>query len=76
MPCTLNYYFPPTYNVGGKSICFAFFYKFCQISTLLLHLVNSSHYGAVGSAPAWQTLGRGFEPVLMRYIFRGKYPGA
>ena len=36
--------------------------KFCQISTLLLHSVNSSHHGAVGSASAWQTRGRGFEP--------------
>ena len=34
-----------------------FFYKFCQISTLLLNLVNSSHQGAVGSASAWQTRG-------------------
>ena len=47
-----------------------------NINLLLLHLVNSSHHGAVGSASAWQTRGRGFEPVLMRYIFSGKYPGA
>ena len=53
-----------------------FFYKFCQISTLLLHLVISSHRGAVGSASAWQTRVRGFEPVLMRHIFSGKNPGA
>ena len=54
------------------------FHMFCQIFTLLLHLVNSNHDGAlaVGSASAWQTRGRGFEPVLMRYIFSGKYPGA
>ena len=52
------------------------FSKFWQISTLLLHLVNSSHHGAVGSASARQTRGHGFEPVLMRYIFIGKYPGA
>ena len=55
---------------------FCVFIKFCQISTLLLHLVNSSHHGGVGSASTWQTRGRGFEPVLMRYIFRKKYPGA
>ena len=63
---------------GGRKIimCVAFcFYKFCQISTLLLHLINPSHHGTVGSASAWQARGRGFEPVLMRYIFSGKYPG-
>ena len=43
---------------------------------LLLHLVNSSHHGAIGSASAWQTRGRWFEPVMMRHIFSGKYPGA
>ena len=32
-----------------------FFNKVCQISTLLFHLVHSSHHGAVGSASAWQT---------------------
>ena len=32
--------------------------------------------GAVDSAFAWQTRGRGFEPALMRYIFSGEYPGA
>ena len=53
-----------------------FFSKFFQISTLLFHLVNSSHHGAVGSASAWQTLGPGFEPVLMHYIFSGKHPCA
>ena len=42
---------------------------------ILFHLVNSSHHGAVGSASAWQTRGGGFEPVLMRYIFSGKYHG-
>ena len=52
------------------------FLKFSQISTLLLHLVKASHHGAVGSGSAWQTRGRGFEPVMMRYIFSGKYPGA
>ena len=46
--------------------CCVFFYKFCQISTLLLNLINSSYYGAVGSAADYQTRGRGFEPVLMR----------
>ena len=69
-------YFLPTNNGGKKSKSVAFFYKFCQISTLLLHLVNSSHHGAVGSASAWQTRGRGFEPVLKPYILSGKYPGA
>ena len=33
----------------------------CQYSTLLLHLVKSSHHGAVGSVSAWQTRCRGFE---------------
>ena len=55
-------------------MCVAFFCKFCQIS-LLLHLVNSSHLGAVGSASAWQARGHGFEPVLISYISR-KHPGA
>ena len=65
------------YIMGEEIIlCVAFFPKFCQISTLLLHLVNSSHNGAVGGASAWQTRGRGFEPVLKRYIFSGKYPSA
>ena len=42
-----SHYFPPTCNGGGKSYSvLRFFYKFCQISTLLLHLVNSSHHGA------------------------------
>ena len=50
--------------------------KFWQFSTLLLNLVNSSHHGAVGSASAWKTRGRGYEPVPMRYIFIGKYPVA
>ena len=54
-------------------ICVAFFFQ-VQNSTLLLHLVISSRHGAVGSASAWQTRGHGFEPVLMRYIFSGKYP--
>ena len=53
-----------------------FFYKFRQNSTLLLHLVKSSHHGAVGSAFAWHTRGREIEPVMMRYSFSGKYPGA
>ena len=61
-------YFPSTYNGGRKSkkMCCVLFSKFCQNSILLLHLVNFSHHGAVGSG----------EPVLMRYIFGGKYPGA
>ena len=69
--------FPP--HIMGEenhNLRCVFFPKVCQISTLLLHLVNSSHHGAVGSASAWQTRGRGFEPVLMRYSLRGKYPGA
>ena len=72
---TSYYYFPPTHNGGGKSLC-CVFSKFCQNSVLLLHLVNSSHHSAVGTASAWQTRGRGFEPGPMRYIFSGKYPGA
>ena len=61
----------------NHNLCWVF-PKFCQNSTLLLHLVDSSHHGAVGSVSAWQTRlgGCGFEPVVMRYIFRGKYPGA
>ena len=58
----------------NRNLSCVFFYKFCQISTLLLHLLNSSRRGAVGSASAWQTRGRGFEPVLMRHIFSGKKP--
>ena len=54
-------------------MCVAFFPKFYQNYTLSLHLVNSSHHGAIGSASVWQTRGRGFERVL---IFSGKYPGA
>ena len=58
-------------------MCVAFFSKLCQISTvLLLHFVNSRNHGAVGSKFARQTRGPGFEPVLLRYIFGGKYPGA
>ena len=49
-------------------------------SILLLHFITpfgySSCHGAVGSVSAWQTRGSGFEPVLRRYIFGGKYPGA
>ena len=56
-------------------MCCVFFSKFCQIPTLLPYSEISSHPGAVGSASAWQTRGSGFEPVLMRYIFSGKYPG-
>ena len=44
-------------------------------STLLLPFTNL-HHGAVGSASAWQTRYRGFEPGQMRFIFREKYPGA
>ena len=60
----------------NHNLCCGFFSKFCQNSTLLLHLVKFSHNGAVGSASARQTRGRGFEPVMMRYIFSGTYPGA
>ena len=49
---------------------------FLQICTLFLHLLNFSHHGAVGSTSAWQTRGRGFEPVLMRNTFSRKYSGA
>ena len=58
----------------NHNLCCIFFYKFCQITTLSLHLVNSNHHGAVGSASAWQTRGRGFEPVLMRYILAENIP--
>ena len=66
-------YFPPTYNGGRKSSSEL---RFCLKILPKLHLVYSSHHGAVDSASAWQTRGRWFEPVLMRYIFSGKYPGA
>ena len=36
-----------------------------------IHSISS-----VGSASAWQTRGRGLEPVLMRYIYSGKFSGA
>ena len=55
-------------------LCCVFFSKFCQNSTLLLQLVKSSHHGAVGSASAWQARGRGFEPVMMRYILAENMP--
>ena len=42
-------------------------------STLLLHLVNSSHHGAIGSVSAWQTKSCGFEPVTMSYMFSKKH---
>ena len=57
-------------------ICVAVCYKFCQISSLLLLLVNSSHHGKNGSASAWPTRGRDFKPVLKRYNFSGKNPSA
>ena len=60
----------------NHNLCCVFIHKICQISTLLLHLVNSSLHGLVGSAFAWQTRGHVFKPKLMRYISSGKYPGA
>ena len=60
----------------NHNLCCVFLNKFYQKSILLLHLVKSSHHGAVGSASTWQTRGRGFEPVMMSNIFSGKYPGA
>ena len=66
--------FRPHITGEGKIvICVAFFSKLCQISTLFFHSVNSSHHGAVGSASAWQTRDREFEPVLTHYLFSGKY---
>ena len=44
------------------------FFKFCQISTLLPQLINSSYHGAVGSVSAWKTRGCGFEAEPMRYF--------
>ena len=49
---------------GNHILCCVCFSKVCQISTLLLHFVNSSHHGAVGSASTWHTQGRGFELLL------------
>ena len=48
-----------------------FFNKFCQISTLLLPLVNSSHRGAVGSG-----LPDAVRTRADALLFSGKYPGA
>ena len=46
------------------------FYKFYQISTLVLYLVCRyfSHRNRVSSASAWQTGGRGFKLGLELYI--------
>ena len=52
-------------NIMGRKIIMCF-----------LQILPNLHHGAVGSASAWQTRGPEFEPVLMRYIFSGKYPGA
>ena len=51
------------------------FSKFCQISTLSLHLVCGyfSHRDPVDSASAWQTGCRGFEPGLEPEIFVAEY---
>ena len=69
-----------THIMGDKShnLCCVLFSKSCQISTLLLHLVEkfSSHHDALGSESACQTRGRGVKPLLMRSIFSGKNPGA
>ena len=64
-------------HLMGKKIinCVVFFSQILPNFILLLPLVNSSHRAIAGSASAWQTRGCGFEPVPMRYIFRGKYPG-
>ena len=65
---------PKIYCEGEENNLCCVFSIFCQISTLLLQLVNSSNHGAVGSVSAWQTRGRGFEPVLMRYILAENIP--
>ena len=60
---------------GRKVVIFvAFFYKLCQICTLLLHLVCGyfCHRGPVGRVSVWQTRGRGFEPGLEHEIFRAE----
>ena len=54
----------------GKENHILFFFP-NSAKSLLLHIVNGTHldilcrHGAVGSASAWQTRGRGFEPVLL-----------
>ena len=54
---TLVIFCPCITGEENHNLCCVFFRKFCQISTLLFHLVNSSHQGAVGSASLWQTRG-------------------
>ena len=75
-------YFPLTSNGGGKSKpVLRYFSKFCRISTLLLHLVNTNFDILFTMAQLVVRLpGRyevvGSNPCLMRYIFGRKYPGA
>ena len=82
--CKFGSYYQPPPNLSCRRkiiICVAFFFQILpnlhglhpldSFSYLLLH---SSHHGSVGSASAWQTRGLWIEPVLMRYIFSGKYP--
>ena len=64
---------------GRKIIfCVAFFTssaKFPRYPFTKFSCTKFSYFGSVGSVSAWQTRGHGFEHVLMRYIFSGKYPG-
>ena len=60
--------------MGGIINCVAFFLQILpniHFGTPFSKL--SSLEGAVGSTSAWHTRGVS-EPVLMRYIFSGKYP--
>ena len=66
---TLIIFRPLIMGEKNCNLCCVFFSKFCQISILLLHLVNSSNHGGFGRSSARQTRGRGFEPGLMRFIF-------
>ena len=74
----LDYDFPPPLKCGRKIMKSVL--RFFQIFTLLLHLVNTNLYILVAMAQLDVCLpgtrGRGFEPVLMRCIFGGKYPSA
>ena len=64
----------------SHNLCFIFFKILANLHLItpfgLLQFGYSSDNGAVGSASAWQTRGRGFEHVLMRYTFRGNNSGS
>ena len=55
----------------NHDLCCVFLTNSAKSHFYLLHLVKrqTSHRGTVGSASACQARGRGFEPLLERYIF-------